>query len=130
MGNKYGAVKVEVDGYDFASKREAARYFDLKMRRLAGEIVGLVVHPSFNLIVNGLKVGSYTADFGYVENGKVVVDEEKGYAARDWPLRSRLFMALNPDIELRINGVAAKKPKPPKSTPAKPGLPHNSRATE
>lgn len=103
-----------IDGYEFGSPAEGKRYILLKHRQAIGEIAGLAVHPQFTLTVNGLKVGRYTADFSYFENGKYIVDEEKGFRARDWPLRSRLFMALNPDIRLIVNGEAAKPPKPPK----------------
>ncbi len=36
--NKFGAVRTEVDGIKFDSKREARYYSELKLRVLAGEI--------------------------------------------------------------------------------------------
>lgn len=113
--NKYNARKVELDGHTFDSAKEANRYVFLKHRQRIGEITGLTIQPEFNLVVNGLKVSSYKADFGYFENGQAVIDDTKGFKARDWPLRSKLFMALFPHIELRVNGIKAKAPKPPKS---------------
>ena len=71
------------------------------------------VKPKFELIVNGAKVGTFTPDFGYAENGRGVdvVDDTKGVLTEAFNLRAKLFQALYPDIELRINGVAAKRPK-------------------
>lgn len=112
--NKYRAKKTQIDGMWFDSKAEAMRYLVLKDRQRKGEISGLTLQPAFNLVVNDKLVSSYTADFGYLENKRPIVDDTKGVKARDWPIRSKLFMALFPHIELRVNGVAAKKPKPPK----------------
>ena len=109
--NKYGAIKTEVDGIEFASKAEAARYWELKLLRASGQITGLTLQPEFALIVNGCKVAKYTPDFSYQENRVYVVEDTKGFKARDFAIRSKLFQALHPDIELRINGVAAKRPK-------------------
>jgi len=36
--SKYGAIKTEVDGYIFDSRKEAARYQELKFAEAAGEI--------------------------------------------------------------------------------------------
>lgn len=116
--NKYGAKKTQIDGIWFDSKAEALHYLLLKDRQRKGEITGLRLQPEYVLVVSGLKVGSITLDFGFFENGQYVVDDRKGVKPRDWPLRSKLFMALNPDIELRVNGVAAKTPKPPKARAA------------
>lgn len=49
---------------------------------------------------NGRRVG-YCADFQYRQGNKLVVEEVKGFAARDWPLRAAVFRALHPEIELR-----------------------------
>lgn len=117
--NKYGVKKVYLDGYTFDSPSEAKRYILLKHRQNSGEISGLAIHPQFTLTVNGVVVGRYTADFSYFEKGQYTVDEKKGFRARDWPLRSRVFMALHPDVKLIVNGVPAKKPKPPKISGAK-----------
>ena len=63
--SKYGAVKTEVDGIVFDSKKEAARYQELKLMERAGEIRGLVLQPTFVINVEGKKICSYKADFRY-----------------------------------------------------------------
>lgn len=92
--NKYGAKPTEVDNIKFASKAEAKRYGDLKLLERAGRIFALELHVEYPLIVNGEKVGKYTCDFEYIEGGVLVTEDVKGRAARDWPLRKRLFAAL------------------------------------
>lgn len=97
--NKYGATKVVKDGHTFASKAEARRYDELKLLERAKEIWGLAVHPArYPLIVNGITVGHYTPDFEYCRNGaygqfELVTEDVKGRAARDWPLRKKVFQA-------------------------------------
>lgn len=97
--NKYGAKPTEVDGIKFASKAEAKRYGELKLLERAGQIWGLKIHVEYPLVVNGQKVGKYTCDSEYNEAGptgepQIVTEDVKGRAARDWPLRKRLFAAL------------------------------------
>lgn len=108
MASKYGAIKTLVDGVTFASKKEANRYSELKLLERAGEISGLTLQPKYTLVVNGIKVGTYTPDFLYHEHAKknysaskLVVEEIKGFVVRDYPLRKRLFRALNPNIDHR-----------------------------
>ena len=108
--NKYGAKKTTcVYGHKHDSKREASRCIDLHMMENCGLISDLKVHPKFKFEVNGdwLKlrngqIAGYTADFQYMENGKLIVEDIKGMIVRDFPLRSALFRHLNPDIILRI----------------------------
>lgn len=94
--NKYGAVRTELDGIKFASKAEAKRYAFLKLRMRAKEITGLECHPAYDLTVNGHKIGVYTADFRYVENGETIVEDVKGgpTATTDYKLRAKLLFAL------------------------------------
>ena len=66
--NKYGNIKTTVDGIKFDSKREAAVYCDLKLLIRAGEISQLELQPSFDLLVNGVKIGKYKADFSFFDN--------------------------------------------------------------
>lgn len=108
--NKFGAKKTRIDGIVFDSKAEAMHYLVLKDRQRKGEISDLSLQPKFYLVVNGLKVGTYTPDFMYQEGGQWVAVDVKGFKARDFALRSKLFMALHPHIQLRVNGLPAKKP--------------------
>jgi hypothetical protein len=92
--NKYGATKVQLDGIWFDSRREAARYQELQLLVLAGEIEALEVHPGFALMVPDLTtegppfvfhtIGWYHADFQYrnVRTGNVIVEDVKSPPTR------------------------------------------------
>ena len=94
--SKYGAKPVERHGIRFASRAEAHRYDVLLIMMAAGEISQLEVHPRYPLIVNGVKIGHYTADFRYVDaTGLVIEDVKGGNATRTeaYRLRKRVFEA-------------------------------------
>ena len=98
MSNKYGAIPTRVDGRLFASQAEARRYQELKLLQAAGEIDRLECQPRWRLVVNGLEVGSYIADFVYwTPDGKRVVEDVKGGRATmtpDYLLKKKLMLAL------------------------------------
>src|SRR3990167_5419723 len=75
--SKYGSIKVELDGYVFASRLEANRYLQLSLMEKAGEIRKLELQPRFQLYVNGVKIATYIADFQYVEckTGMTLVED-------------------------------------------------------
>lgn len=98
---KYGNKKVTYDGIEFDSRKEARRYQELKLLERAGKIQGLELQKVFELIpaqyeatgeryTKGKNKGlfkkrlveravTYKADFYYIENGKEVVEDIKGY---------------------------------------------------
>lgn len=92
--NKFGAIATEVDGIRFASKKEARRYRELSLLEKAGQIHRLRLQVRYPLVVNGVKIGHYTADFVYTENGAEVVEDSKGVRTRDYILRAKLMRAL------------------------------------
>lgn len=112
MMNKYKSKPITVDGYRFASKAEARRYGQLKLLKRAGRISELELQPKFMLqpklmARNGATITAitYTADFQYLEEGRVVVEDVKGGRATQTALFSvkwRLFQAIYPWIEARI----------------------------
>jgi len=98
--NKYGAKRTIVDGIVFDSKREAARYVALRTLLRAGKISGLQLQPKYDLTVNGVKLGKYIADFMYVENGSVIVEDSKGFKTPVYRLKKKLLKALY-GVEIR-----------------------------
>lgn len=74
---KYRNEPQVVDGIKFDSVKEAKRYSVLKIKERIGEISDLSFHPSFDIIINGLKVCSYKADFQYFVDGCSVVEDVK-----------------------------------------------------
>ena len=85
----------------FASKREYSRYGELLWEVQAGVVWDLERQVRFDLVVNGVKVGRYTADFVYRRKDvpKKVVEELKGYAVRDYALRRNVFKACYPEYQ-------------------------------
>lgn len=102
MSNKYGAKKTTLYGETFDSQVEGAHYLVLRAREEAGEITDLSIHPKFVILdafrANGklYKATTYTADFSYRENGRLVVVDVKGMVTRDFVLRAKLFMSKYP----------------------------------
>lgn len=96
--NKFGAVQTQADGYTFDSKREAARYQELKYLVLAGEIVNgtLLVHRRYSLVVSGILIGHYEADFSYTEkDGSRIVEDVKGVKTQVYRLKAKLMLAIH-----------------------------------
>lgn len=96
--SKYKSEKITVDGMEFASKKEARRFTQLRLLERAGEISDLKTQVKFVLIPaqrepetvgarGGVKKGkllerecAYIADFVYKDNqGETVVEDVKGY---------------------------------------------------
>lgn len=93
--NKYNARKAQEDGYTFDSLMEQRRYRELKLLQQAGLITGLEVHPRYPLIVNGVKVCVYEADFRYTQNGRQVVEDAKGVKTDVYKLKRKLMRAVH-----------------------------------
>ena len=79
-GNKFGAVAVVVEGIRFDSKAEAGRWQTLRMLERAGGISRLERQVVFPLLVNGVTIGKYKADFVYYwPNNERVIEDVKGH---------------------------------------------------
>ena len=93
---KYNSTPTVIDGVRFDSKKEAKRYWELKILQTAGKISKLELQPAFKMVVNGKKICRYTADFQYFENGKKIVEDVKSKATktRDYRIRVKLLDAL------------------------------------
>ena len=81
--NKYHATRTdsELCGRTFASRKEAMRGEELFLLERAGNIQCLEYQPKFYLSEKPRV--TYTADFRYIENYKVVVEDVKGVMTRD-----------------------------------------------
>jgi hypothetical protein len=107
--NKFRNTRVEVDGYWFDSKAEAARYKDLKLLEQGKEIRLLQVHPRYELQPpfvdnDGKKQRSivYEADFSYIEGEKRVVEDVKGAVTKDYALKAKLFRYRYSSLVYRV----------------------------
>lgn len=96
--SKYNARKTVVDGIKFDSVKEAKRYRELMFMFKAGEIDNLKLQPKYRLIdkfKNGqgktIRGINYIADFEYIKDGKVVIEDVKGYKTQTYKLKKKLF---------------------------------------
>lgn len=95
--SKYHAKRTEVDGIVFDSKREAARYQELKLLQMAGKIESLELQPVYQLLVkSGRSVGKYRADFRYfdVETQEWIVEDSKGVRTPVYRLKRKIVEAV------------------------------------
>ncbi|WEA24047.1 DUF1064 domain-containing protein [Rhizobium binxianense] len=103
-GNKFGAKKTMFEGILFDSKREAEVYRDLKLLERAGRISGFERQRKFELIVNGEIVGTYRADFAFIDHdqdGRFRVVDVKGVVTRDFRRVQKIIKAIyNIDVEV------------------------------
>ena len=91
---KYKAIKTEVDGIMFASKKEAMRYKELKFLRSQYRISDLILQPKFPVEVCGKKICTYVADFLYYENGEKIIEDVKGVKTPVYRLKKKLVEAI------------------------------------
>lgn len=112
--NKYKAKKVVCDGITFDSKKEANRYYELKLLERAGEIKDLELQKEYILVpaqyINGKCVEravKYKADFVYTENGETVVEDVKGY--RDPASAGYAKFVIKRKLMLYIHGIRVKE---------------------
>lgn len=92
---KYRNIPTEVDGIRFDSKREAARWSQLKLMERAGYITDLERQVRYPLNVNGVQICNYICDFKYIRNGAPVVEDSKGVRTKDYIIKAKLMKAIH-----------------------------------
>ncbi len=75
--DKYRNRKVILDGKTFDSKKEARRYVELRMLLTIGEIQDLKCQVTYEL-----SVCKYVADFTYLKDSTLIVEDVKSPATR------------------------------------------------
>lgn len=104
---KYLSKKTVVDGITFDSKKESLRYLDLKRKQELGQISDLELQPSFELQEKFKRDGKtyrpivYVADFRYIENGKVIVEDVKGFKTKEYQLKKKMLLYKYEGFEFR-----------------------------
>ena len=96
---KYNAVKTQIDGIKFASKKEAEYYEKLLILKQAGEVVDIKLQPEFELQEGYIKDGAkirpikYIADFLVVyKDGHIEIIDTKGHRKdKVYLLKKKLF---------------------------------------
>lgn len=97
--SKYHSKKTVVDGIEFDSKKEANRFCELRLLERVGKVTDLQRQVKFELIpsqrVDGKVVEracSYVADFVYMQDGKKVVEDTKGFKTADYIIKRKLML--------------------------------------
>ena len=112
--SKYHNKKITVDGITFDSKKEANRWCELLLLERAGQIKNLERQKVFELIptqreilpekdkYGNNKLGKvierpvkYKADFTYIENGKMIVEDTKGYRTSEYVMKRKMMLYLH-----------------------------------
>ncbi len=103
MANKFKAIRTEVNGIIFDSRKESKRYGELLLLQRAGQIRGLELQPVFKLMVNGVLVCKYLADFCYFENNARVVEDVKSGPTKTpvYRLKIKILKAIHPGLDHR-----------------------------
>ena len=107
---KYRNQPTFVDNMRFDSKKEAARYRELKILEKNGAITDLECQPKYEFPINDEPLRYvdsnrkvvYKADFRYQERGQEVVEDVKSKITRNKPvykMKKALMRAVN-DIEI------------------------------
>jgi len=96
--SKYGARRVEQDGVVYDSKKEAKRAAVLQQWERYGVIQNLKRQVDFELQPGytnnqGKKIRPivYRADFVYNRDGKLIVEDTKGFKTPEYKLKKKLF---------------------------------------
>ena len=98
--SKYNARKTVVDGITFDSKKEAARYQELRLMVRGGLIHDLEHQVAFTLIPSqqnelGRTIErpvTYVADFVYKEGSRQVVEDCKGVRTPVYVLKRKMML--------------------------------------
>ena len=113
MKSKYKAIKTTINGIEFDSRKEARRYQELLLLQRGKAISNLQLQVKFVLIPaqyeeverygkNGHRLKShrrlvekevsYIADFVYEEDGKLIVEDTKGFKTKDYIIKRKLML--------------------------------------
>lgn len=111
--SKYHARKVTINGITYDSRKEYRRHTELLLLERAGAISDLRHQVEYELIPaqyetverygkNGQrlkdkqrcveKAVKYVADFVYMEDGKLVVEDSKGVRTKDYIIKRKLML--------------------------------------
>lgn len=111
--SKYKNRKVERNGVQYDSKKEAARGAVLELKQRAGEVselkrqVKFILQDSFKIPSKKTKQGfetikeiAYVADFTYFMNGEFYIEDVKGYKTPEYKIKAKMLRKKIADGEI------------------------------
>lgn len=97
--SKFNNRKVtDAEGNVHDSTKEFRHWQELQLRERAGEIAGLRRQVPFALVVNGVLVCAYIADFAYELGAATIVEDVKSEVTRKLPayrIKVKLMQAIH-----------------------------------
>ena len=100
---KYGNKKITIDGITFDSKKEAARYRELKLLKQAGHIIDFKLQPKFPYLITysrqdfpGVfkRKAFYKADFEVIYADRTVIEDVKGCKTAIYKRKKKIIETL------------------------------------
>ena len=96
--SKYRSNKTYYNGIRFDSGKEADRYTELLILQKAGIISDLQRQVKFPLLPAQyagkkciFKAINYYADFTYIQDGKLVVEDVKGFKTKEYRMKEKMM---------------------------------------
>jgi len=102
--NKYHNTIIEYNNIKFDSIKEKNRYVGLKQLEDLGIIkdlklqVKFELQPSYKYQDKTIRAINYYADFTYIQDGKLIVEDTKGFKTKDYLLKKKLLLYKYPNI--------------------------------
>ena len=92
--SKMGNRKRIQDGEVFDSGLELRRWNNLRLLERVGEISRLRHGVKFPLLVQGVQIGTYKADFVYLKGGLEVREDAKGHRTKEFNRTAKHMAAM------------------------------------
>lgn len=104
-GVKYNNTKIYAHNRYFDSKKEAKRATELILLEKSGKIKNLKFQVKYLLIDKFVdKMGNkhrkieYVADFEYIKNNTIIVEDSKGFKTEVYKIKKKLLLSKYKDI--------------------------------
>lgn len=104
--SKYHNTITEYDGIKFDSIKEKNRYVGLKQLEDLGIIkdlklqVKFELQPSYKYQDKTIRAINYYADFTYIQDGKLIVEDTKGFKTKEYLIKKKILL-YKYDIDFR-----------------------------
>ena len=105
--NKYHNTKAEYNGIKFDSIKEKNRYVglkqleDLKIIKDLKLQVKFELQPSYQYNGKTIRAINYYADFTYIQDDKLIVEDTKGFKTKEYLLKKKMLLYKYKDIEFK-----------------------------
>lgn len=91
---KYKNQITFVEGVRFQSLKEAERYKWLRIFERQKKILDLKRQVAYPIFINGILICKWLADFTFYEDGKLVIEDAKGFRTKEYKLKKKMVEAF------------------------------------